>query len=100
MASTALASVVFDQLSGVDSFRVAGGGLRDMTRLARSAYDLWRDICFTNTENIDRALAAYIQRLEHLRENLRQPGLKDEFQRAAKFAAEFQASQKSLRDAS
>ena len=99
MASTALASVVLDQLASEGSWRVAGGGLRDMTRLARSAYDLWREICFTNTENIDRALAVYIQRLEHLRENLRQPGLKEEFQRAAEFSARFQAGQKNLRDA-
>lgn len=100
MASTALAAVVLDQLTNAESWRVAGGGLRDMTRLARSAYDLWRDICFTNTKNIDQVLAAYIQRLEHLRENLRQPGLKEEFRRAAKFAAEFQATQKSSPDAS
>ena len=42
-----------------------------MTRLALSSYDLWRDIVATNSDHIERALAAYIQKLEHVRENLR-----------------------------
>jgi len=94
MASTALASVVLDQLDDAELLSVSGGGLRDMTRLSRSAYDLWRDICFTNTKNIDRALSIYIQRLEHLRENLRQPALKQEFRRAAELAAALPADKK------
>ncbi|MBI3667126.1 MAG: prephenate dehydrogenase/arogenate dehydrogenase family protein [Acidobacteria bacterium] len=90
MASTALASVVLEQMSSPDSWKVAGSGLRDTTRLAASAYDLWRDICLTNTKNIDRALTAYIQKLEHLRENLRQRALEEDFRRGAKFVAQFQ----------
>ena len=36
---------------------ISGPGLDDMTRLALSAYELWRDILATNTEHVDRALA-------------------------------------------
>ncbi len=85
LASTALASLLLEHSS--NSWRVSGGGLRDTTRLARSAYQLWRDICLTNTENIDRALAAYIGKLDHLRRILRQRDLQGEFERGAEFAA-------------
>jgi len=90
MASTALASLLFDQTSDSQGWDVAGGGLRDSTRLARSAYELWRDICLTNTANIERALSLYIQKLEHLRENLRHPALAEEFRQGAQFASRAQ----------
>jgi prephenate dehydrogenase len=57
-----------------------------MTRLALSSYDIWRDILATNTEHIDRALAGYIQELEHIRENLRTRQLQQEFSRGAALA--------------
>jgi prephenate dehydrogenase len=60
---------------------MAGPGLEDMTRLALGSYDLWRDILATNTEHIERALAIYIQKLEHMRENLRTRQLQEEFER-------------------
>jgi prephenate dehydrogenase len=82
MASTALASLVIETVEP-EYRQIAGGGLRDMTRLARSAYDLWRDICLTNTTNIDSALTAYIQKLEHLRQNLRERELEREFEQGA-----------------
>ncbi len=90
MASTVLASLLLEEMDSPDSWKVAGGGLRDMTRLARSAYDLWRDICMTNTRNIEQALSWYIQKLEHLRENLRERPLAEEFERGARFAKELQ----------
>jgi prephenate dehydrogenase len=58
----------------------------DTTRLALSSYDLWRDILATNPGHIERALAIYIQELEHIRENLRTRQLQEEFRRAAMFA--------------
>jgi prephenate dehydrogenase len=58
-----------------------------MTRLALSSYDLWRDILATNSEHIDRALAAYIQELEHIRENLRTRQLQEEFRQGGAAAA-------------
>ena len=86
LASTALAATVADSVAGGAQLRVAGPGLTDMTRLALSSYELWRDILATNHEHIDRALSRYIQKLEHMRENLRTRQLQDEFVRAADLA--------------
>ena len=87
LASTALASSVGENLSEERHLRVAGPGLRGMTRLALSSYDLWRDILATNTEHIDRALSRYVQKMEYIRDNLRTRQLQSEFARAADLAA-------------
>jgi prephenate dehydrogenase len=87
LASTALAATVADRLDADRDIAVAGPGLADTTRLALSSYDLWRDILATNAGHIERALAAYIQKLEHIRENLRTRQLQDEFARGAGLAA-------------
>jgi len=86
LASTALAATVGDRLGASARWQVAGPGLEDMTRLAMGPYDLWRDILATNSEHIERALAAYIQKLEHMRENLRTRQLQEEFERGAVLA--------------
>jgi prephenate dehydrogenase len=86
MLSTALASVVSERVGAEANLAVAGPGLVDSTRLALSAYELWRDIVTTNTEHIDRALAACVQKLEHMRENLRTRQLQEEFERGAELA--------------
>ena len=65
LASTALASVLDDRAR--DAATVAGPGLLDMTRLAMSSFDLWSDILETNEAAIDRALDAYIEKLQALR---------------------------------
>ena len=84
LASTALGATLAQKLKG--GTELSGSGLCDMTRLALSGYELWRDIVATNTEHIDRALAAYIQELEHIRENLKTRQLQEEFGKAAGLA--------------
>jgi prephenate dehydrogenase len=86
LASTALGATLADRLPAGAKLEVAGPGVLDMTRLALSSYDLWRDILATNTGYIDRALGFYIQKLEHLRENLRTRQLQEEFARGAAIA--------------
>ena len=86
LASTALAATVADKIGAQSRLQVAGPGLEDMTRLAMGSYDLWRDILATNRDHIDRALALYIQKLEHIRENLRTRQLQEEFERGAELA--------------
>jgi len=86
LASTALAATVADRLGSPAHLQVAGPGLEDMTRLAMGSYDLWRDILATNTGPIERALSDYIQKLEHMRENLRTRQLQEEFERGAALA--------------
>jgi len=46
---------------------------------------MWRDIAYTNTEAIQAALHALEQRLADLRENLRTPMLREEFELANRF---------------
>lgn len=86
LASTALAATLEERAGGDSLIGLAGPGLRDATRLALSSYEIWRDILATNASEIDRALAGYIQKLEHMRENLRTRQLQEEFQRAAELA--------------
>ena len=64
---------------------VGGRALREMTRLGASPYSMWRDVAYTNTEAIAAAIHALEQRLAHLRENLRTPELRDEFELANRF---------------
>ena len=88
LASTALASTVSDKLGGPPRLHAAGPGLEDMTRLAMGSYEIWRDILATNSDHIERALCLYIQKLEHMRENLRTRQLQEEFERGAALAAQ------------
>jgi prephenate dehydrogenase len=85
LASTALAATVAENAG--DHLAVAGPGLADTTRLALSSYELWRDILATNNQSIERALTAYITKLEHLRDNLRTREIESEFEIAAALAA-------------
>lgn len=71
MVSTALAAAVLENLRFPEDLQLSAGGLRDTSRLAESSYNVWRDIALTNPDNLDRAITAYIQVLDHLRENLR-----------------------------
>jgi len=86
MLSTALAATVLDELGDDPELLAIGGrALREMTRIASSPYSMWRDIALTNTKNIEEALAKLEQRLAHIRENLRTPELKAEFERGNRF---------------
>ena len=85
LASTALAAAVGERVPPGD-IGISGPGLADTTRLALSSYDLWRDILATNAQPIESALSDYIQKLEHLRLNLRTRELQAEFEAGARLA--------------
>jgi prephenate dehydrogenase len=94
MLSTAFAALLQDEaeleerqasITRSQMEQVGGRPLREMTRIASSPYSMWRDIALTNAGNIDKALMKLEQRLAHIRENLRTPELRSEFERAAKF---------------
>ncbi|HKR96344.1 MAG TPA: alpha/beta hydrolase, partial [Candidatus Angelobacter sp.] len=86
MIATGLAATLVDELGdNPDLHAVGGRALREMTRIASSPYSMWRDIAHTNTANIERALARLEQRLAHIRENLRTPVLREEFDHANRF---------------
>ena len=93
MLSTAMAATLADFREEfaadfgveVDLSQVGGRALAECTRLATSPYHVWRDIAFTNTENIAQAIQRLEQHLAHIRENLKTPELREEFERARKF---------------
>jgi prephenate dehydrogenase len=87
--ATALSSLLEDQVGDAPELKHVGGrALREMTRLGASPFSMWRDIAHTNTAAIEAALEALEQRLAHIRENLRTPELRDEFDRANHFRRE------------
>jgi prephenate dehydrogenase len=81
--STVLASTIGEERSAA---QVAGPAAIDLTRLALSPYEVWRDIFATNSVAIDSALTAFIRGLEQLRASMRSHGIEREFARAASAA--------------
>jgi prephenate dehydrogenase len=83
LASVALAHVVADETDETGlPLTLAGPGLADMLRLAGSPYDIWRDTCLTNRENIAHALDRLAQAIEYLRTRLTSKDLEQEFKTA------------------
>ena len=87
LLSTALASTLAARLTAPDHLKAAGPGLADMTRLASSSYDLWKDILETNRAAVDSALAAAIEDLQRLRAGLTSDEMRRAFETAATFAS-------------
>jgi prephenate dehydrogenase len=90
MLSTALAALLEETFAGdpdgMAAVQAIGGrALRETTRLGSSPYSMWRDVALTNAEPIAKAIAALEQRLQHVRENLRTPELREEFRTANRF---------------
>ncbi|HEX5411413.1 MAG TPA: prephenate dehydrogenase/arogenate dehydrogenase family protein [Terriglobia bacterium] len=83
LLSTGLAGMLAEK-AGQDRvpLQLAGSGFRDLTRLAESPYSMWRDICLTNTQNIQAALDAMIQKLDTIKTHLSTRELEKEFDQA------------------
>jgi prephenate dehydrogenase len=87
--STAVAGSLLEEFGDVRELnRIGGRALRELTRTASSPYSVWRDIAYTNAANIEQALLNLEQRLAHIRENLKTPELRAEFERANLFRKE------------
>lgn len=87
--ATALSALLEQEVGDAPELKDVGGrALREMTRLGASPWSMWRDIALTNTEAVEKALLALEQRLAHIRENLRTPELREEFERANCFRRE------------
>jgi prephenate dehydrogenase len=90
MLSTALAALLEDTFGKDEARRaeidaIGGRALRETTRLGASPYSMWRDVALSNTEPVAATLLALEQRLQHIRENLKTPELRDEFLLANRF---------------
>jgi prephenate dehydrogenase len=87
--ATALSALLESEVGDAPELKDVGGrALREMTRLGASPFSMWRDIAHTNTDAIAAALEALEQRLAHIRENLRTPELRNEFEKANRFRRE------------
>jgi prephenate dehydrogenase len=82
LLSTALARAVGEQISDGAAREVAGPGLRDMSRLAESPYEMWEGIIAANGGEIRRALELFQAELERTRAALGTPEMKDAFAEA------------------
>lgn len=91
LASTALAAALARMLAADRHRAVAGPGLLDMTRLAMSSHEIWRDILETNREPIEHALDAYIEELKQLRASLVSERTAGEFELAGDFASKIRS---------
>lgn len=87
MISTAVGSTLLEEFgSSAQLAEIGGRALREITRTASSPYSMWRDIAHTNAANIEEALLKLEKRLAHIRENLKSPELRAEFERGNLFA--------------
>lgn len=85
MAAVALAEVISAESDGEETglpTSLAGSGVRDALRLAGSPYSMWRDIAFTNSDNLARALDRLAQAVEQLRTHLTSRDLENSFAEA------------------
>ncbi|MBB5318786.1 prephenate dehydrogenase [Tunturibacter empetritectus] len=86
MLSTALSALLEERFGDAPEIAAIGGrALRETTRLGASPYSMWRDVAMTNSGPVADTLLALEQRLQHVRENLRTPELRDEFTLANRF---------------
>ena len=88
--SSAMAAMFEDEFEAQPALEaefhaIGGRALREMTRLGASPFSMWRDVAQTNTEAVAATLFALEQRLAFVRENLKTPGLREEFVKANRF---------------
>ncbi len=86
MLSTALSAMLEDEFGDAAELGGIGGrALREMTRLGASPFSMWGDVAHTNAEPIAATLLALEQRLQRMREHLKNPQLREEFEKANLF---------------
>ena len=63
--------------------RLAAGGFRDMTRIASSPFDMWRDIFATNNHEIISLIDLFIGALQETKQKLSSENMADSFAQSA-----------------
>ena len=83
LLSTALASLFAECPEAAD---VAGPAAADLTRLALSSYDIWRDILDTNRESVQGAIEEMMAHLRQMQSELTGSSMEQAFVDGAKAA--------------
>jgi len=87
MLAYSLVNCLADMEDKVEIFNYAGGGFRDISRIASSDPTMWRDICLQNKEAISLVLKQYSEELADLSKKInasQSDELHDYFSRAKK----------------
>jgi len=83
---------VGSQIAGSKSIELAGGGFRDMTRIASSEFDVWADILSENSKEINEGLRFLIKELALYARSLDKKNLRAKFDRARQLRESFRRS--------
>lgn len=75
---------------------LAAGGFRDLTRVAASSYSVWSSILKNNQPRVDAALGALQERIQTMRDELKNNCLGKRFERAASFRRELPLRSKGI----
>lgn len=68
VAAYALVNALDDtKIKGVDLKHYGAGGFKDITRIASSRPELWRDICLLNRKAVSSCVGRYIKQLEQMK---------------------------------
>lgn len=59
------------RVDSIDLKDYCGGGFKDLTRIASSRPEIWRDICLVNRRAVSQSIREYIKCLENLRRSIR-----------------------------
>ncbi len=94
LIATALGAYISTSERVDEILGVAGGGLRDMTRLSASNFAVWEPILRTNRSNLEVILPAFRKELEVLEEDLLEDGGERFFSEANTLRGRFGASRK------
>jgi prephenate dehydrogenase len=70
VVSSVLMKTVAENAAWSDALLLSGSGLKEMTKLASSDPERYRDICLTNAEALSRCLSDYIRELSTFRDRL------------------------------
>lgn len=79
-----------------DYLSLAGGGFREMTRIAESPFGIWEDIFATNAELIAEEVERFLEETRKTLESLDNEEIRREFEESAKLRHELPRSSKGI----